>query len=306
MSPARHKLRTLTRSQILVLTAAAAAVLFLVGSVLWAQFGQQQAVDQTGVVEQQRDAVTEERDAAEGQAQSLAEQIRAACSAGDLGGPVCEQAAAVAETPVPQVPPAAGQTGAAGADGRGVRDMTINATGHLVVTYTDGASEDVGPVVGADGADGADGAAGRGIAGVGITSGRLVITFSDGSTQDLGPVIGADGRSGVDGTNGQDGRGIASIEQRDGRLVITYTDGTTQDAGALPAGPEGPQGDQGPAWECPTGSTQRIVQFDDGVSGYGCVLDEQPPETTEPPVTSTTQVPGDNTDPDGDNPPENP
>lgn len=116
MSPARHKLRTLTRSQILVLTAAAAAVLFLVGSVLWAQFGQQQAVDQTGVVEQQRDAVTEERDAAAGQAQSLAEQIRAACSSGDLAGPVCEQAERVATTPVP---PAPGPTGPEGQPGPG-------------------------------------------------------------------------------------------------------------------------------------------------------------------------------------------
>jgi hypothetical protein len=111
VSAARHKLRTLTRSHILVLGAAAVMVVFLVGSVLWAQLGQQQAQDDKGVVEQQRDQVAEQRDAKAAQAQSLAEQIKAACADGSLVGPVCEQAEQIAATPVPTEPPVPGPQG---------------------------------------------------------------------------------------------------------------------------------------------------------------------------------------------------
>lgn len=103
MTP-RHRLRLITRNRLVLLALAAAAVLFIVGSVLWAQAGQQAAQQQTGVVEQQRD---DERAVK----LSLAEQITAACGAGDLHGPVCEQAEQVAATPVP------GSTGAQGVPG---------------------------------------------------------------------------------------------------------------------------------------------------------------------------------------------
>lgn len=114
MSRARHKLTTLTRPQVLVLAAASALLVFLVGSVLWAQFGQQQAQDATGVVEQQRDEVAEQRDSTAAQAASLAEQIKAACRDGSLHGAVCEQAEQVAATPVPPVPGPIGPEGLQG------------------------------------------------------------------------------------------------------------------------------------------------------------------------------------------------
>lgn len=50
-----------------------------------------------------------------------------------------------------------GVDGQDGADGRGIATSSINADGHLVLTYTDGASDDLGRVVGRDGVDGQDG-----------------------------------------------------------------------------------------------------------------------------------------------------
>lgn len=90
----RHRLRHLTRSHLLIIGVAAIAVLFLLGSVFVAQLGRQEARDQTGAVEQQRDATA-------AQAQSLAEQIKAACRDGSLAGPICTQAAQVAAEPIP-------------------------------------------------------------------------------------------------------------------------------------------------------------------------------------------------------------
>ena len=93
-----------------MLAAAAVAVAFLAGSVLWAQLGQQEAEDQTGVVEQQRDATA-------AQAQNLAAQIQAACASGELTGVVCAQAERVAAEPVPPVPGPVGPIGPLGPQG---------------------------------------------------------------------------------------------------------------------------------------------------------------------------------------------
>lgn len=220
----RHREKT-RRGRVVLIVVIAALVAWQAWSTIRAQWAETDAQDQTMVVEQQRDATA-------AQAASLAEQIKMECGAGDLTGPICQHAEQVAAEPIP---------GPVGPAGRGVSGLAVNA-GHLIVTYTDGGTEDVGPVIGADGADGAPG---RGIADVGIAAGRLVVAFSDGGTQDLGPVVGADGRDGLDGRAGQDGRGIASIDQVAGRLVITYTDGATEDAGPLPAGSAGAQGAQG-------------------------------------------------------------
>lgn len=238
-----------------------------------------------GQVEDQRDAATEQRI-------DLGRLVVAACARGDViqnadGQNLCQRAAQVQTEPIPGVQ---GRPGDPGRDGRGVSDMTVNSAGRLVVTYTDGSTEDVGPVIGAAGADGAPG---RGIADVGITTGRLIITFSDGTTQDLGPVVGNDGRDGADGQDGAEGapgRGIADVDQVEGRLVITYTDGTSQDAGPLPAGP---QGDPGPMGECPAGTELEPVVFVGGETGWGCVdqtSDPDPPATDPPTTTSPPET----------------
>ena len=51
-----------------------------------------------------------------------------------------------------------GTDGADGKDGRGISSTSINADGHLILTYSDGTSDDLGRVVGTDGQDGKDGA----------------------------------------------------------------------------------------------------------------------------------------------------
>ena len=180
---------------------------------------------------------------------------------------------------------AQGPKGEDGKDSRGIDSVTTNADGHLIITYTDGTTEDAGKVVGDDGAagtpgadgsdgaqgpkgedgkDGADGAAGndgedgRSIDSVRINdAGELIVTFSDGVEQNVGPVAGAagkdgndgkdgdngkdgadgaDGTPGKDGKDGKDGRGIDSVTTNDkGEVVVKYSDGTTDVLGTLNA-----------------------------------------------------------------------
>ena len=176
-------------------------------------------------------------------------------------------------------------------DARSIKSVTINDEGHLIITYTDGTTEDAGKVVGADGKDGKDGTDGKdgkdgkdgdkgdagqdgkdgkdgtdGKDGRGIKSvatndkGELIITYTDGTTENAGKVIGADGKDGdkgdagqdgkdgtdgKDGADGKDGRGIKSVTTNDeGDLIITYTDGTTENAGKV-SGPKGDKGEPG-------------------------------------------------------------
>ena len=187
---ARHRLRW-PRSRVLMLAAAAVAVAFLAGSVLWAQLGQQEAEDQTGVVEQQRDATA-------AQAQNLAAQIQAACASGELSGVVCAQAERVAAEPIPGpagpqgdpgvpgvpgvpglagppgpigLPGLTGPSGEPGAPGEPGQDGAPGAPGEPGEDGTDGAPGEPGPPgprgetgpagpVGPPGEDGADGAPG--------------------------------------------------------------------------------------------------------------------------------------------------
>ena len=106
-------------------------------------------------------------------------------------------------------------------DARGIKSVTTNDKGEVVVTYTDGTSEILGTLAdakgdqGTPGRDGFDGAPGR---------------------------DSTDGANGKDGKDGKDGRGIKSITtDADGNLVITYTDGTSETvkSGDKPAAPAG-------------------------------------------------------------------
>lgn len=157
----RHRLRKLTapRSRLLFVLIAAAAVLFLVGSVIIAQLGRDAAQTETGVVEQQRDG-------AAAQAASLASQIQAECAQGVLTGPVCEQAERVAAEPIPGP---AGPRGDPGAQGG------LGPTGPAGPTGPQGPAGPTGPqgpagpagepgpggVDGTDGQNGSDGTPGQ-------------------------------------------------------------------------------------------------------------------------------------------------
>ncbi|WP_246819129.1 ExeM/NucH family extracellular endonuclease [Corynebacterium sp. HMSC072A04] len=164
-------------------------------------------------------------------------------------------------------------------DARGIKSVTIDDNGHLIITYTDGTTEDAGKVVGADGKDGkdgdkgpkgdkgdagqdgkdgADGKDGRGIKSVTTNDkDEVVVTYTDGTSEILGTLAdakgdqgtpgrdgfdGAPGRDGANGKDGKDGRGIKSVTtDADGNLVITYTDGTSETvkSGDKPATPAG-------------------------------------------------------------------
>lgn len=158
---------------------AAVLVLFNVGSVLWAQLGQQEAQQQTGVVEQQRDQAV-------GQAASLAEQIKAACTSGELPVPLCDQAEQVAATPVP------GPVGPRGIPGETGSTGPVGPAGPSGAAGEPGETGPAGPA-GEDGRDGVDGVAGR-----------------DGEPGPAGPA-GPEGPPGPAGEDGEDGAPPASF-----------------------------------------------------------------------------------------------
>lgn len=130
-----------------------------------------------------------------------------------------------------------------GANGIGISKSEVNASGELVLTYTDGTVKNLGNVVGANGADGQDGV---GIKTVTLSStGELMVTLSDNSVINLGNVKGekgdkgdkgdkgARGEKGEKGDKGDTGRGIAKTELVNGELIITYTDGTKENLGSV-------------------------------------------------------------------------
>lgn len=201
------------------------------------------------------------------QQQQLATTAQQACDAGVVapspdGAALCAKAAQVQQTPVPGIP------GADGQPGRGITSTTIR-DGHLVISYSDGTSDDLGVIV----RDGAAGAAGRGITSTELVGARLVVHYSDGTSQDVGIIV------------GPPGRGIASASTAGGRLVLTYTDGTTEDVGPLPKGPAGENGTDG-ATAPSVQSTSKT--FSDG-STESCTRSGGP--DTDPQFTCTTTTP---------------
>jgi hypothetical protein len=103
-----------------------------------------------------------------------------------------------------------------GVDGVSITSCEINDLGELVVSYSDGRSENLGVVVATNGVDGAPGKNGEdgknGVDGIGIDDatinedGHLVITLTDGQVLDLGNVQGQDGTDGINGVDGAPGK----------------------------------------------------------------------------------------------------
>ena len=152
-----------------------------------------------------------------------------------------------------------GTDGVDGKDGRGVQSFEVDDEGHLIVTYTDGETADLGKVTGdaADGKDGAkgtdgqdgvdgkdgqdgkpgkDGENGRGIANLEVNEdGELIATYTDGETQNLGRIVGADGTDGIDGQDGKPGKdgdkGADGADGRDGKDGQDGANGTNAPAG---------------------------------------------------------------------------
>lgn len=151
-----------------------------------------------------------------------AAEARADAAEGKIADMVAK---AVAALPVAEKGDAGadGRNGDAGPQGRGVSKLLIDASGHLVATFTDGTTDDVGLVVGKDGRDGADGRDGV-----------------DGATGERG----ADGLNGKDGEPGKQGpagklplvKAWLDTVHREGE-VVTHEGGTYQairDTGKAP------------------------------------------------------------------------
>lgn len=154
-----------------------------------------------------------------------------------------------------------GTNGIDGKDGISITNSVVNASGELVLTYSDGSSANLGTVIGTNGTNGKDGIDGQdgkdGTDGISVTSaeinsdGELVLAYSNGQRSNLGCVIGAngtngtDGANGKDGVNGTDGIGVAKSEiNSNGELVLTYTDGAVDNLGVV-IGAKGEKGEQG-------------------------------------------------------------
>jgi integrin beta 3 len=130
-----------------------------------------------------------------------------------------------------------------GDPGRSITGVFINSAGNLVVSFSDGQTQDVGRVVGHDGVspdtpvfetpkDGDDG--------VGIKSalmdrdGNLILTFTNGDVVNVGRVKGQDGVSPTKPEDGKPGVGIKSaLIDNGGDLILTLTNGETLDLGRV-------------------------------------------------------------------------
>lgn len=218
----------------------------------------------------------------------------------DDGKRLADQVRGLGATPVvqpPTIPPTgpAGPAGANGQTGRGITGTQIR-DGHLLVSYTDGSTEDKGQV---QGQAGATGAGGRSITSTTIANGHLVVAYSDGQSTDVGAVVGKDGATGSDG---KPGRGVASVSiNGSSHLIVTYTDGSTQDAGQLPSGPQGAPGPAGPSGAagppgpaCPSGYEQHQARItaDDGSSYDGLACVRLGSRKTTTPITPSLPLPG--------------
>jgi hypothetical protein len=142
----------------------------------------------------------------------------------------CVQAKAIVENPKTEIPATKGDKGDkgdTGATGRGITSFNRD-TGRLVVQFTDGKTQDLGPIVGKDGKTGPTGEKGtngRGIVSSDLVAGSLMVTYTDGKTQNVGIIVGPQGTAGKNGTDGQKGA--------DGQTIVG------------PAGPQGEKGDTG-------------------------------------------------------------
>jgi hypothetical protein len=171
-----------------------------------------------------------------------------------------------------------GTQGPTGPTGVGVAGATLSASGHLIITLTDGSSGDLGYIIGATGATGSQGSIGSngsqgptGPTGVGVAgatlsaSGNLIITFTNGNTGDVGNVIGATGPTGTQGSTGPAGKegptgptgvGVSGASlDANGDLIINLDNNTTINVGNVigPTGSNGSQGKDGVTG--PTGAT---------------------------------------------------
>lgn len=167
---------------------------------------------------------------------------------------VCELAKSISENPTQTIVPKDGEKGDKGDKGETGRGVSKWETvkGNLMVTYTDGKTENAGSVVGENGKNGINGKDGRGILSTAVAQGILSVRYTDGTVQALGNVVGpagatgatgvngaagkdgTNGKDGINGTNGTDGISVTNVGvDTSGTVTVTYSDGRTEIAGKI-------------------------------------------------------------------------
>ncbi len=161
-----------------------------------------------------------------------------------------------------------GDKGDTGATGVGVKSVTIDEDGNLIITLTDDTVHNAGKVIGDKGEQGDTGATGVGVKSVAIDDdGNLIITLIDDTVYNLGKVTGEKGDAGKDGQDGSNGNGIQSAEiDADGNLIITFTDGVVTNLGKI-VGTDGKNGTDGK-------DGKDGVDGKNGIGIKGCRIDD--------------------------------
>lgn len=161
-----------------------------------------------------------------------------------------------------------GDKGDTGATGVGVKSVTIDEDGNLIITLTDDTVHNAGKVNASNSENGRNGADGVGIENAVVDeNGNLIITLSDGTVHNLGKVTGEKGDAGKDGQDGSNGNGIQSAEiDADGNLIITFTDGVVTNLGKI-VGTDGKNGTDGK-------DGKDGVDGKNGIGIKGCRIDD--------------------------------
>ena len=160
-----------------------------------------------------------------------------------------------------------GEQGLKGNDGIGIQAAVVDDEGYLVITYTDGDIDKLGPIKGADGTsisikDSLTSTSELPSSGQNKGDGYLI----DGNlwiytgTSEEGSV---NGFKNVGAIKGPAGRGIMSITvSEEGIMTINYSDSTSEEVGNV-RGPKGDTGEQGPKGD--TG--EQGIQGEQGLQG---------------------------------------
>ena len=160
-----------------------------------------------------------------------------------------------------------GEQGPKGNDGIGIQAAVVDDEGYLVITYTDGEIDKLGPVKGADGTsisikDSLTSTSELPSSGQNKGDGYLI----DGNlwiytgTSEEGSV---NGFKNVGAIKGPAGRGIMSVTiSEEGIMTINYSDSTSEEVGNV-KGPKGDTGEQGPKGD--TG--EQGIQGEQGLQG---------------------------------------
>ena len=138
-----------------------------------------------------------------------------------------------------------GDKGDKGDTGVGVKSVTVDDDGNLIITLTDNTKHNAGKVTGKDGSQGDKGDTGIGVKSVTIDeNGNLIITLTDETVYNAGKVTGNDGNK---GETGDKGVGVKSIKiDKSGNLIVTFTDDTVNNLGKV-TGEKGESGINGAA-----------------------------------------------------------